>query len=166
MAGLNVACNDCWDVTFIDISASFLLGDASINDGYLQLTRGEVNKLAQKLEFRTKNPGEGVALDHKHSRTGQTGTPRPRWMPRHDQRPWIQQARCYYCYETGHIAEKCRHGGKVECYSCKRLGYKAKFCRLVYVPGDGGKADSLHRGVCETTNTKSLRQRILMNVTL
>ncbi len=72
--------NDLDDVTFIDISPSFRLGDGSINDGYLQpdgshLTRAGVNKLAQKLEFRTKTPGEGVTFDHKHSRTGQPGTP-------------------------------------------------------------------------------------------
>ncbi len=51
------------------------MGDGSINDGCLQpdgshLTRAGVNKLAQKLEFRTKTPGEGVTFDHKHTRTG------------------------------------------------------------------------------------------------
>ena len=59
-------------LTFIDISASFRLGDGSINDGYLQpdvshLTRDRVNKLAQKLEFRTKTPGEGVTFDHNQA---------------------------------------------------------------------------------------------------
>ena len=37
---------------------------------------------------------------------------------------------CFFCGERGHVRDNCRHGGKVECNSCHRLGHKAKFCNL------------------------------------
>ena len=37
---------------------------------------------------------------------------------------------CFFCGEGGHVRDNCRHGGKVECNSCHRLGHKAKFCTL------------------------------------
>ena len=35
---------------------------------------------------------------------------------------------CDYCYETGHSKNTCGFKHPVKCYSCKRLGHKAKFC--------------------------------------
>ena len=48
--------------------------------------------------------------------------------PRHTTGP--THTTCFFCGEGGHVRDNCRHGGKVECNSCHRLGHKAKFCTL------------------------------------
>ena len=35
---------------------------------------------------------------------------------------------CYFCGESGHVKDSCRHGHRVECNTCGGLGHKAKFC--------------------------------------
>ena len=50
----------------------------------------------------------------------------------HDQGSYYNRAdltdsvRCYYCYETNHVAKACKHASPVECHRCHCLGHKAK----------------------------------------
>ena len=37
-------------------------------------------------------------------------------------------ARCYYCWEPGHVQRVCGHGGPVQCRNCYGLGHKSKHC--------------------------------------
>ena len=36
--------------------------------------------------------------------------------------------KCWFCGESNHISQNCRHGKKITCHSCNGLGHKAKFC--------------------------------------
>jgi len=36
---------------------------------------------------------------------------------------------CWYCGETGHVKDSCRHGHRVTCYRCGKQGHKRKLCR-------------------------------------
>ena len=39
-----------------------------------------------------------------------------------------RQVRCDYCYEQGHVKQKCGHGRPVICRACGEEGHKEKFC--------------------------------------
>ena len=69
-----------------------------------------------------------VYYDHRHLRSRKSDQPSSTITRDHHRSRDDAQPRCFYCYETGHITENCRHGGKVECCSYKRLGHKTKFC--------------------------------------
>ena len=38
---------------------------------------------------------------------------------------------CWFCGEQNHISTNCRHGQKIQCRQCFRLGHKEKFCKHV-----------------------------------
>ncbi len=64
-------------MVFVDSSPSFMLGDGSINDGYLltdgvHLTKPAMNKLAKNLKLKIKDKVEGVC---KNKHTPPTQTP-------------------------------------------------------------------------------------------
>ena len=37
---------------------------------------------------------------------------------------------CLFCGEDNHYTRECRHGRKIECYECNRLGHKGKLCHM------------------------------------
>jgi len=41
-----------------------------------------------------------------------------------------EQAYCFFCGEQGHSTDTCRHGKKIECNTCHRVGHKARLCHL------------------------------------
>ncbi len=134
-AGIRVLCGDIDNVSYVDTTTSFRLGDGAINDGYLHadgvhLTRNGVNKLSQKLVLKAKNQSEGVFRDPRRSGTTRMGQGQRRGDRQNGDPTRGIQPRCFFCYETGHITENCRHGGKLECRRCKRMGHKAKFCHI------------------------------------
>jgi hypothetical protein len=150
-AGLNVICSDK-NITFKDNSAFFFLGDGSINDGYLlndgvHITRPAVNKLAQNLNLRVKDKAKGACKDSNRQRPDNAASRRETSRNHHRQRDTTDADRqtthtrpdqrrrpndsikCFYCGETGHVKDKCRHGQQVQCNSCGQYGHKAKFCK-------------------------------------
>ena len=48
--------------------------------------------------------------------------------PQRSSLTYRSQVRCFYCSETGHLKDYCRHGGKLKYFKCDRLGHKSKFC--------------------------------------
>ena len=36
---------------------------------------------------------------------------------------------CYFCGESGHVKQNCRHGRKLQCHTCQSFGHKSKFCQ-------------------------------------
>ena len=64
-AGLQVACTEKADVSYMDNTPSFKLADGSLNDGYyladgIHITRAATNKLARNLKLRIKDNVEGA----------------------------------------------------------------------------------------------------------
>ena len=53
------------------------------------------------------------------------GHGRRRHTPGHHKQ---SNVRCFFCGESGHVKDTCRHGSKVECHTCGAYGHKAKFC--------------------------------------
>lgn len=37
---------------------------------------------------------------------------------------------CWYCGESGHITDSCRHGRRITCHRCGKRGHKQKLCRV------------------------------------
>ncbi len=67
-SGIGVLFDDLDDVKFVEVPTSFMIGDGSINAGYLHndgvhLTGNGVNKLSQKLNLQVKNPTKCVFRD-------------------------------------------------------------------------------------------------------
>ena len=149
-AGLTAACADN-NVTFIDTNPMFRLQDGSINDGYLlpdgvHLTRAATNKIAKCLDLKIKNVAEGVCRDtsraapepqttrqaDNHHDTSDWTNVRHRSKRRHDNQRSTDtrstNARCYFCGESGHLHDICKHGKAITCYECGRTGHKSKLC--------------------------------------
>ena len=43
-----------------------------------------------------------------------------------------RDSHCWYCGETGHITDSCRHGYRITCQRCNKRGHKQKSC-TVYI---------------------------------
>ena len=151
-AGLVSLCEEK-AATFADNTPSFTLSDGSINDGYLMpdgvhVTRTAIDRIVKNLGLPVKDPTRGVTSSQQRPRQSQparTERRRPRkqedddegWQTvRHSHRtntpPPRNTARgnsyCYFCGESGHVKDNCRHGHRVECHACGGLGHKAKLC--------------------------------------
>jgi hypothetical protein len=42
------------------------------------------------------------------------------------------QPRCFYCYESNHMKDNCRHKKPATCYSCGLNGHKARLCEIFH----------------------------------
>ena len=149
-AGLVSLCSEK-AVKFADNTPSFTLRDGSVNDGYIQsdgvrVTRPAMEKIAKNLGLQVKDTARGVCGDgvrkgqpareahrpHNQQRNDDDGWSTVRRPPRRNQRPrqtsGSTHTTCYFCGAEGHVKDNCRHGRKVECHSCHRLGHKAKYC--------------------------------------
>ena len=149
-AGLVSLCSEK-AVKFADNTPSFTLRDGSVNDGYIQsdgvhVTRPAMEKIAKNLGLQVKDTARGVCGEgvrkgqpareaqrpHNRQRDDDDGWSTVRRPPRRNQRPrqtsGSTHTTCYFCGEEGHVKDNCRHGRKVGCHSCHRLGHKAKYC--------------------------------------
>ena len=135
--------------TFADNTPSFTLSDGSVNDGYLlpdgvHLTRTAVDRVVKNLRLPVKGPTRGVTASQQKPRQSQTARAerRPPRAQEVEDEGWQKVRRrshrtstpprgntqCYFCGESGHVKDSCRHGHRVECNTCGGLGHKAKFC--------------------------------------
>ena len=57
---------------------------------------------------------------------------------------------CYFCGESGHVKQNCRHDRKLQCHTCQSFGHKSKFCQYKGHGNDetAGKVNSLHSQAC------------------
>ena len=147
-AGLVSLCKEK-AATFADNTPSFTLSDGSVNDGYLlpdgvHLTRTAVDRVVKNLRLPVKGPTRGVTASQQKPRQSQTARAerRPPRAQEVEDEGWQKVRRrshrtstpprgntqCYFCGESGHVKDSCRHGHRVECNTCGGLGHKAKFC--------------------------------------
>ena len=129
---LKAVCNDNPNVSFIDNTPSFTLGDGKINDGYIwkngpHLTRPGVNCLARNLKMNIKQGVNDVTRNHQHTQH-RRGTDHSM----NDTDIKINRDGCRNCNERGHNVSTCRHSRPVLCNICKCRGHKAKHHRNQY----------------------------------
>lgn len=148
-AELANVCRDC-NVSFVDTSRVFKLQDGSVNDGYLQpdgvhLTRVATNKLAKTVGLDIKDQADGVCRNSTRTTTPtapgsrKTGNDRQwttvKYRRQHrdgarTDHPTATDVHCFFCGESGHVKDNCRHGRPVKCHKCHRSGHKERFCHL------------------------------------
>ena len=144
---------------FISNDTSFRLADGLPNDGYLSadglhLNYRGTNRLAtnlgltaagqevQSAKTRTnRNQGDRRSTrQNERSQRQQTDNEwhtvrRNRNDDHRDSTPTnaAQHSNstpcCYFCGETGHVKQNCRHGRKLQCHTCQSFGHKSKFCQ-------------------------------------
>ena len=131
---------------YINNDTSFKLADGSINDGYLlrdglHLSKQGTNRLVRNLSLKIKsdhvndvtkpawkkslkaNETDRSQNAHQKHRTHKTNQ-NHRNLPQHQD----PQYGCKNCGEYNHSSSNCRHGKRLQCHSCERLGHKSKFC--------------------------------------
>ena len=144
---------------FISNDTSFRLADGLPNDGYLSadglhLNYRGTNRLAMNIGLKpagqevqiaktrttwnqgdrrstrqnersqcrqTDNEWHTVRRYHAHDRRNSTPT---NAAPHSSSTPC-----CYFCGESGHVKQNCRHGRKLQCHTCQPFGHKSKFCQ-------------------------------------
>ena len=108
------------------------------------LTRTAVDRVVKNLRLPVKGPTRGVTASQQKPRQSQTARAerRPPRAQEVEDEGWQKVRRrshrtstpprgntqCYFCGESGHVKDSCRHGHRVECNTCGGLGHKAKFC--------------------------------------
>ena len=154
-AGLCVIARDT-GTTFVNNDETFKLSNGTPNDGYLladglHLSNKGSNRLARNLKLisdpkinvckkhKTKKPSRNFETDRSdHDAPSQQKhedwqTVRRR-RPRHPRAQWVNNAAtsnqqyCWYCGESNHVTDSCRHGRRIVCNLCGQQGHKAKFC--------------------------------------
>ena len=114
------------DVRFVDHSPSFMLGDGSVNDGYIwkngpHLTRPGVNCLVQNLKINVRQGVTDVTRQTREYRHFPSSAKTNNIHVNHDG--------CRHCNERGHNMDTCRHSRPVICNTCKMRGHKSKHHR-------------------------------------
>ncbi len=137
-AGLTAMCTKK-DVKFANNDPYFVFSDGSINEGYIEtdgihLTRSGVNRLAKTIGvkpkdtttdvYRSREKKDGSTDYRGHQKEEHSGHETTANSTVDRQR----EARCYFCFERGHVNGNCHHGREVKCHNCHKLGHKAKFC--------------------------------------
>ena len=123
-------------IGFFDETTSFQLN--------VHLTRTAVDRVVKNLRLPVKGPTRGVTASQQKPRQSQTARAerRPPRAQEVEDEGWQKVRRrshrtstpprgntqCYFCGESGHVKDSCRHGHRVECNTCGGLGHKAKFC--------------------------------------
>ncbi|ELU04900.1 hypothetical protein CAPTEDRAFT_196756 [Capitella teleta] len=124
-------------------------GDGTINDGYLardglHLSWSGFKRLASNLNIQPKdgldadvmskrrpkkriNPHEPTE-DNRDRQTVQPRPPRRHSKETQGRGQQQQHGSCRNCGEAIHGSGNCRFGQEIECFTCGRLGHKAKFC--------------------------------------
>ena len=66
---------------------------------------------------------------------------------------------CLYCGEDNHYTRECRHGRKIKCYECNRLGHKGKLCHMysLWIVGQNEWPSNESRTHLQMTNENSLQ---------
>jgi len=133
---LEAVCDDDSNVTFVDHTRSFTLGDGKINDGYIwrngpHLTRPGVNCVVRNLGVQVREGESDVTRLHQHLQrgSGDRNVHGNRYRRQHSDGPdnvRINRDGCRFCNERGHNVDSCRHSQPVKCNICSLRGHKAK----------------------------------------
>ncbi len=136
-------------VTYMDHSNNFLFRDSSRDNtafgnkpGTILSSVG-VERLLSNFAMTpvSSESAETAGNSHVTQRNRRETTPRVRATPQGPSRPNYRNhsshktTKCWYCGETGHISEHCRHGDRIRCHKCNSYGHKQKHClstRSVY----------------------------------
>ena len=138
-AELLATCTDNEQVTFVDSTPSFMLGDGSVNDGYLlpdgvHLTRPAVNRLAKNLKLNAKSQAEGVYKDQPRKTVTKTKNTKPQLTKQHNDWQVVsnkrQQRQPTTQYNTRNESRRTTNNYETErCTFCYETGHNSTTCR-------------------------------------
>ena len=122
--------------TFINNNTTFTLPTGEANDGYLDadgvhLSKNGTNRLVKNLKVPIKAQSTDVTKNKIPSTSSVNDSG---WkIVKKDQRRRnknnpINVRGCQNCGETNHNVGTCRHGSKLKCHACNKLGHKARHC--------------------------------------
>ena len=137
-AALITVANDT-GATYVDNDQTFKLADGQINDGYLQndglhLSKNGTNSLFRNLKLTVKTEHSTVVTRSQRQNQYWPNANRNRnYYQQRTPRPSKTTAQsndrgCYNCGELNHISSNCRHGSRIRCHTCQKLGHKSKYC--------------------------------------